>query len=59
MGESHVIVHERQDLSGVIAGKSQTAADFPGNLYPHIYVVIEADAIRGPAESWRLPHIVK
>ena len=59
VGETHVIVDQRQNLVGVIVGKAQASADFRSHLNAHFHVAVKTDSIRGDAERRRLADIVE
>ena len=60
--ELHVIVHQRQDLLGVLVGEAQAPADGLGHAHADFYVIVETNAVPGLGgglECRRLANVMK
>src|ERR1700742_3210544 len=59
VGETHVVVDERQYLLRLVIGKSQTLTDLLGYANSRFHVPVKTYAVRCHAKSGRLPNIVE
>ena len=59
LAKTHVLIHEREDLLGVVVGKTEAATDLLRHSHAYLDVPIEANAVRGDTKCGRLPHIVQ
>ena len=59
IGETHVIVDQRENLFSLVVRESQTPQNFGSHLHANINVSVEADAIGGDTKSWRLADIMQ
>ena len=54
-----MLIYERDDLLGLVVGKTQAATDFFGHSHAHLNVPIEANAVRRDPKGGRFPYIVQ
>jgi hypothetical protein len=57
--EAHMVIHQRQNLLGLVVRKAQPPANFGSHPHANVNMPVESNTIRRNAKRRRFPHIVQ